>query len=155
MGYDDTYDSGEDYVREMVATHLNAAGTPFTCVSRTSEKGRDIVVHSTPRRIIEIKGYPSARVSRGANRGKLKAEPKRRLQAQGWIWDAIRQLYEHHATTPDDELAIGLPARPFYRSYMIRFAVLRTKLSLFVYLVLSDGTVVPVPPTHAIPTTVA
>jgi hypothetical protein len=139
--YNEPGDTGEDHIRNRIAAYLRQQGCEITCVRDKRSKGRDIVIHSKPRRIIEVKGYPSVNVSQGQTKGGTKTASKRRLQALIWLWDAIRQLLEHKATNPSDEIALGVPATEFYLSYLQKFGSIRRDLSLLIYLV-SDSDVV-------------
>jgi len=135
LGYDEDWDSGENYIRNRIVSYLKEKGYKVESVADKSGKGRDVVVKTSPRRVIEVKGYPSQKVSQGRSKGKIKSQSQRDLQALLWIWDAIRQLVEHKCEKPDDEIALGLPAKEFYCNYLNRTAWFRRELSIFVYLV--------------------
>jgi hypothetical protein len=138
LDYDEDWDSGEDYVRERIVSSLKPLrekGIEVESVADKFGKGRDIVVKTSPHRIIEVKGYPSRKVSQGKSKGAIKTQSEIDNQALLWVWDAIRQLVEHKCERPDDEIALGLPVKEFYINYLNRIAWFRSELSIFVYLV--------------------
>lgn len=135
MGYDENYDSGENFVRDRIVFYLTEKGFEVDSVSDKSEKGPDIILMTSPKRVIEVKGFPSRIVSRGKTKGKVKKESQRKLQAHGWIWEGIAQLIEHKCSNLDQEIALGLPDKEYYRGYLNQIRWFREKLSLYVYLV--------------------
>ncbi len=73
--YNEPGDTGEDRIRDRIAAYLRQQRCEITCVRDKRSKGCDIVVHSKPRRIIEVKGYPSVNVSQGQTKAVRKQRP--------------------------------------------------------------------------------
>jgi hypothetical protein len=118
-----------------IVSYLKERNFEVDSVSDKSEKGQDILILTSPRRVIEVKGFPSRIVSKGKTKGKVKKESQRRLQAHGWIWEGIAQLVDHKCNYRDQEIALGLPDKEYYRRYLNQIKWFREKLSLYIYLV--------------------
>ena len=133
----------EGNVQAAVVTHLAANGWQIRSVADTASRqhGYDIdAVRNGRRLLVEVKGFPSDRYTRGPKRGQPKPTSPN-VQARHWYASAVLTGLLARDDDPDANVVLAFPAFETYRSLAQRTRASLSTTGINVWLVRRDGTV--------------
>jgi hypothetical protein len=134
----------EGNVVNLLVRHLTAIGWTVSGVADTLSKatGTDIIAErGIQMLLVEVKGWPSNVYRNPARAHEVKSTAATN-QAQQWFSHALLKAMRLQAANEDAQVALGFPDFPRYRKLVREVWPSLVKLSVLVFLVAEDGSVV-------------